>query len=50
MEEDLQSALEDARTYNRMGALDHGMILDIAHDHNVDPKAIYDGLEWDWPE
>tara|TARA_R110000851_G_scaffold59347_7_gene137371 strand:- start:4721 stop:4876 length:156 start_codon:yes stop_codon:yes gene_type:complete len=47
---DIQVAAGEALTYNRIGGLNHEMILDIAHDHDVDPKLIYEELEWDWPD
>lgn len=49
LSDDLVRAIGECRTYNRMGALDHEMILDIAHDHEVDPREVYRGLEWEWP-
>ncbi len=46
---DLDAAVGECKTYNRMGGLDHEMILDIAHTFEVDPRDVYEGLEWDWP-
>jgi hypothetical protein len=43
---DLQQAVAEAYTYNRMGALTEEMLNDIAHDHDVDPGDILEEMGW----
>ncbi len=47
---DLEAAVDEARTVERLGGLDHQTILDIAHDYNVSAKELYSNLELVWPE
>lgn len=43
---DLEQAVSEAITYNRMGALDKNVLNDIAYEFNVDPKDILEELGW----
>lgn len=43
---DLEQAVSEAITYNRMGALDQNVLNDIAYYFNVDPKDILEELGW----
>ena len=43
---DLEQAVAEAHTYNRIGALDEGMLQDIAFDHSVDAGDILEELGW----
>ena len=44
---DLETAISDARVYNRLGALDKSLLEDIAFDNDVEPREILEGLGWD---
>ena len=46
MTEDLRDTVGEATAYNRMGGLDKAVLEDIAHDYEVDPKDILEGLGW----
>lgn len=47
---DLEAAVEEAETIQRLSALDHQTILDIAHDYEVSARDIYKSLDMKWPE
>jgi len=44
---DLEGAWAECQAYIRMGALDEGMIDDIAHSNKVTKKALMKRLDWD---
>lgn len=43
---DLDDAIGEAKAYNRMGGLDENVLNDIAHDNDVTPGDLLEGLEW----
>lgn len=43
---DLEKAVGEALSYNRMGALDRGVLEDVAYDYDVEPREILEKLEW----
>lgn len=44
---DLSDAVDEARSYNRMGALDDQVLADIAHDYGVTVAEIREELDWE---
>lgn len=46
MSDELYQAVAEARVYNRMGALDEGLLKDIAFEHGVDAGDILEELGW----
>jgi hypothetical protein len=46
-EEDLDDALKECYTYNKMGALDRNMIMDIAHDNQVPYEVLLKEFGWE---
>ena len=45
--QDLEDALKECYTYNRMGGLNRSMIKDFAKDYNVPYEIILEELGWE---
>lgn len=41
----LEDAVNEAKAYNRMGGLDDQVLLDIAHDYDVDISKLKKAME-----
>ena len=43
---ELEEAMGEVKTYLRMGALDEGMLNDIAFNYDLEPGVLLEALGW----